>query len=129
MPPGPDPAPSAGTRVNPQILDAVERSTAFVYGPQPQFKGGIPAGNAIAYEKAAQAAALAVQDAADYQRNVLSISTAAQGKALAMMLATEKVSPYAEILGLAVVTALAATVTAGMASSAIVGSLKDFPPN
>ena|SRR2546423_15014633 len=112
--------------ISPQILDAVTQSSAFVFGPQAGT--GTAAGNAIAYEKAAQAAALAVQDAADYQRNVLSISAAAQGKALAMMLATEKVAPYAEILGLAVIASMAATLTAGLASTAITKSLTDFPP-
>jgi hypothetical protein len=112
--------------VNPQILDAVSKSTGFVFNPSTA--PGTAAGNAIAYEKAVQAAALAVQDAADYQRNVLSISTAAQGKALAMMLATKEVLPYAEILALAMVASVAATFTAGMASSEIAKSLKDFPP-
>lgn len=112
--------------VNPQIIDAVKQSSGFVFGPQ--VGAGTAAGNAIAYEKAAQAAALAVQDAADYQRNVLSISAAAQGKALAMMLATEKVVPYGEILGLAIVASLAATFTAAQASTALTGSLADFPP-
>jgi hypothetical protein len=112
--------------VNPQILDAVSKSTGFVFNPSTA--PGTAAGNAIAYEKAVQAAALAVQDAADYQRNVLSISTAAQGKALAMMLATKEVSPYGEILGLAMVASLAAVVTASLASAGISAAIDlDFP--
>ena len=128
--PAPDPAPSSGPMVNTQILDAVAKSTGFVFGPQPDPTAGtgVPAGNAIAYEKAAQAAGLAVQDAADYQRNVLSISTVAQGKALAMMFDTKEVSPYGEILALAMVASLAASVTAGIASISIAEGLKAFPP-
>jgi len=60
MPPGPNDG------VNPQILDAVTKSSGFVFAKQSG--PGTSAGNAIAYEKAVQAAALAVQDAADYQR-------------------------------------------------------------
>jgi hypothetical protein len=115
-------------RVNPQILHAVSKSTGFVFNPSTGTGTGTAAGNAIAYEKAVQAAALAVQDAADYQRNVLSISTAAQGKALAMMLATKEVSPYGEILGLAMVASLGAVVTAGLASAGISAAIDfDFP--
>jgi hypothetical protein len=116
--------------VSPQIIDAVKTSTGFVFGPEPDPTAGtgVPAGNAIAYEKAAQAVALAVQDAADYQRNVLSISTVTQGKALAMMFATKEMSPYLEIFGLALVASLAASFTAGIASTEIAKGLKDFPP-
>jgi len=53
--------------VNPVILDAYN------------------AGSAIGYEKVAQATAYQIQDAADFQRNMLSINGAAQGKAMALM--------------------------------------------
>ena len=79
--------------INPQILDAVSKSTGFVFAPNAGATPAANAGTAIAYEKVAQAAALAVQDATDYQRNVLSISTAAQGKALAMMLPKRRSTP------------------------------------
>ena len=120
-----DGAPALGSMANPQIYDAVATTSGFVFGKQ--LGTGTAAGNAIAYEKAAQAAALAVQDAADYQRNVLSICAVAQGKALAMMFITKTTDPYAEILTLAQAAATAATVVAGAASSAIATSLGEFP--
>jgi hypothetical protein len=43
------------------------------------------AGTPIAYQKASQALAFSVQDAVDYQRNVLSMTSAAEGKALQLM--------------------------------------------
>ena len=84
--------------VNPQILDAVGKSIGFVFAPNAGAPAGSSTGAAIAYQKVAQAAALAVQDATDYQRNILSISTVAQGKALALMFAEKTIDPYAAIL-------------------------------
>jgi coenzyme F420-reducing hydrogenase alpha subunit len=43
----------------------------------------------IAYQKAAQAAAFAVQDAADYLRNIMTIASTAQGVALKLFLETK----------------------------------------
>jgi len=128
--------PSTSPGVNSQIVDAVRKSTGFVYGLEPvgtASEAGVQqfnAGTSIAYEKAAQAAALAVQDATDYQRNVMSVSAVAQGKALAMMLAdpataTQYLTPYV----LALVGSFAAGVTASLASVEAGKALQAFPKN
>ncbi len=118
---------SSPSPVNQQILDAVTSSTGFVFGPNVGNGSAANAGTAIAYQKVAQAAALAVQDATDYQRNVLSISTAAQGKALAMMLTEKTINPYAEILLLAMIASIGAAVTAGAVHTVAAEVAKDFP--
>lgn len=113
-------------KVNAQILDAVTQSTQFLgLGASPP---SATASGAIAFAKAAQAAALSVQDATDYQRNIMSISTVAQGKALAMMFADEaKIEQYAMIFVLAAVAPMAAALTAAVvceAEAVTVGSFK-----
>lgn len=113
--------------VNPQILDAVGKSIGFVFAPNAGGAAGASAGAAIAYQKVAQAAALAVQDATDYQRNVLSISTVAQGKALALMFAEKKVDPYAEILQLAIQASSSAVKIFGEVNAAAVTVATTFP--
>jgi len=124
----------ATTFVNPQILDAVKQSTTYALGFEtlPSVKNDrsnrVSAGGAIAYDKAAQAAALAVQDAADYQRNVLSVSNVAQAKALAMMFADKQNIPqYATIFVLAIAGSLAASVTAGQVGVQMDTMLEKFP--
>jgi hypothetical protein len=88
----------------------------------------VSAGAAIAYDKATQAAALAAQDAADYQRNMLSISTTVQGKAMAMMLASSGMSEPALIAyAMALVSSLAAPIAAGMAAESVAKVLPEFP--
>lgn len=128
------PAPASTAAVNQQILGAVQASTDFVFGLKSQLpalnKDGsrLSSGAAIAYEKAAQAAAIAVQDAADYQRNVMSISTVAQGKALAMMLADKsKIEQATTVLTLAMVASMAAAVTAGQVGTEQTKMLAAFP--
>lgn len=123
----PPPPPPPPPPLNPQIVDAVSTSTGFVFGPMASAAAGSNAGTAIAYEKVAQAAALAVQDGTDYQRNVLSISTVAQGKALAMMFAEKTVTPYAEILLLAIVASIGATITVGLVNAAATEVASTFP--
>lgn len=119
--------PAAAPPLNTQILDAVSKSTGFVFGPNPGAMPAANAGTAIAYEKVAQAAALAVQDATDYQRNILSISTVAQGKALAMMFAEKTINPYAEILLLAIIASIGAAATTFAVDAVAEGVAKDFP--
>lgn len=123
----PDDVNSPPSAANPQIIDAVGRSTGFVFGPNAGAAPTANAGTAIAYQKVAQAAALAVQDGTDYQRNILSLSTVAQGKALAMMFAEKSVSPYAEILLLAMLAAIGATITVGQIDSAATTAASTFP--
>lgn len=66
-------------KVNPLIVDAVQQTTTFV------LDNAGKEGKAIGYQKAAQAAAFAVQDATDYIRNIMTISMTAQGIALQKM--------------------------------------------
>ncbi len=88
----------------------------------------LSAGQAMAYDKAAQAAAIAFQDAADYQRNVLAVSNAAQGKALAMMFIDQANRlNYAEIFAVALVGSIMAPIVAGMAADALTKPLSNFP--
>ncbi|WP_372784952.1 hypothetical protein [Phenylobacterium sp.] len=125
------------TAVNPQIVDAVQLSTEYALGfgalntQDADPSTAVSAGAAIAYDKAVQAAALAVQDAADYQRNVLAISTAVQGKAMALILANPAaVDPDSGpvwAFGMAVLSSLVAPVTAGLASLAITEAVTKFP--
>lgn len=119
-----DPPPPA---VNAQILDAVGKSIGFVFAPNAGAPAGSSAGAAIAYQKVAQAAALAVQDATDYQRNILSISTVAQGKALALMFAEKKVDPYAEILQQAIQASTSAVKIFGDVGTAAAAVANSFP--
>lgn len=90
--------------------------------------GAAASGAAIAYDKVAQAAALIVQDAADYQRNALALCTAAQGKALALMLQDPA---KIEQLGIAYVMAMmgsaAASTTAALISEQAAAMLRNFP--
>ena len=126
--------PDPSSQVNAQILDAVSKSTAFAFGLenqlQPPVKDGtrLSSGAAIAFEKVAQASAFAIQDATDYQRNVLSMSNVAQGKALAMMFVDKQNIPkYAEILVLAILASVAATFTAGEAGTLATKTVTNFP--
>lgn len=87
------PETTAPDAMNQQILDAVQNSTEYAFGLKasllPPVDNGtrLSSGAAIAFDKAAQAAALSIQDASDYARNVMSIASVAQGKALAEILA------------------------------------------
>lgn len=126
----PDAAP---TVVNPQIIDAVKQSTAFALGFAPLGAQDsdpsklVSAGAAIAYDKAVQAAALAVQDATDYQRNVLSLSAAVQGKAMAMVLAEQDVEEALLAFAMALVSSVAAPFVAGEAAAKITTAISTFP--
>ena len=124
---------SAPTVVNPQIIDAVTQSTAFALGFAPLGAQTsdpsklVSAGAAIAYDKAVQAASLAVQDAADYQRNVLSLSAAVQGKAMAMILAEQDLEGAVVAFALALVSSFAAPIAAGEAATKITTAVTTFP--
>lgn len=125
----------ADDAVNPQIVDAVTTSTEFALGfadlgtQTTVADTRISAGVAISYDKAAQAAAISVQDAADYQRNMLSISTAVQGKAMAIILASPAAPPEGALIAyaLGLVSSFAAPVAAAVAAESVVLSLKTFP--
>lgn len=130
--------------VNKQIVEAVKKSTDFVFG-QPEEKSTTAAtagsgdlapkydaAKAIAYEKVAQAVAYGVQDATDYQRNILSMSSVAQGKALAKMFEDvaeedlEALGMHAAIFILAIVGSVAAGATAGFIGTEEADTLSKF---
>jgi hypothetical protein len=121
--------------VNGQILDAVEKATEFAFGlhdytAPSDISNRLSAGGAIAYEKAAQAAALAFQDATDYQRNIFAMSAAAQGKALAAAFAAtdqQTLLKYGGIFVAAILGSLAATLTSDVAQLGAGATLKQFP--
>ena len=119
--PTPTPGPQPPSAVNAQIVDAVDKSTSYALGFAPlgpQTDPGTPvsAGAVIAYDKAVQAAALSVQDAADYQRNVLSLSAAVQGKAMAMLLAEPENVALLVPFAVALVSSMVAPISAGLAA-------------
>ena len=96
------------TEVNGQIVDAVKTSTSAVMGSFKDYPGNTvsPAhgtttvyANTIAYPKVSQAAAFAVQDATDYLRNIMTMSTTAQGVIFKLMVENEAKAPlYIPIL-------------------------------
>lgn len=74
-------------RVNSQILDAVRQTRNAVRIDAGDTSKVLDAG--VGYQKASQAAALAVQDATDYLRNVMTIASTAEGMALKLMIETK----------------------------------------
>ncbi len=107
-------------------------STEFAFGLNNELQTSsgserLSAGVAIAYDKAAQAAALGVQDATDYERNVLSISSAAQGKALAMILAGDNVPDAAIAFVLSLISSVVAPIVVFETGEAQTNMLKNFP--
>jgi hypothetical protein len=118
--------------VNDQIMGAVQATTEFSFGLTSQLNNStgttrLSAGVAIAYDKAAQAAALGVQDATDYERNVLSISSATQGKALAMILAGDNIENAAIAFVLALVASVVAPIVVAEVGMAQTHMLDNFP--
>jgi hypothetical protein len=87
------PAPTGGSgALNAQIVAAVNTTNKEV------LQYAEKEAQSIAYQKVAQAAAFAVQDATDYLRNVEAIALAAQGVALKLMIEKETTSPYSDIM-------------------------------
>jgi hypothetical protein len=108
--------------VAPAIVDAVNQSQLATMAPQVVLTGG--AGKA--YALAAQAAAIAVQDAVDALRGAATTANAASGAALAQFLASGdprylEALPQAQALVKNAIDNFAAT---GAAASAV---LKSFP--
>jgi AAA15 family ATPase/GTPase len=128
---------AGGTEVTPplnsQIIEAVQRSTNFVFGLENDFQShpstgtALSSGAVIAYEKVAQAAAYALQDAVDYQRNMLSITGAAQGKAIAMIIAGVNVDNATKALAAATAAATDAIANVAAISTNIDAMLTGFP--
>ncbi len=134
-------------KVNPQIVDAVDVSSQYAFGILPDYPsssggGGGGAGAAgplanagapIAYQKAAQALAFSVQDAVDYQRNILSMTAAAEGKALQLMFEDiaeqnlEALGEHAVVYILSMLGGLAGGLVAEQITTASGKALAEFP--
>src|ERR1700741_1797935 len=119
--------------VNAQIIDAVQASTEFAFGlnntlTDPPVTGSrLSAGVAIAYDKVAQATSLAIQDATDYERNVLAISSATQGKAMAMMLAGVNEKQAIVAFGMALIASFVAPIVAGEIGVIQTNTINNYP--
>jgi len=105
--------------LNQQIVATVDFTKAAVLDT------AVQEGQSIAYQKVAQAAAFAVQDATDYLRNVQTIATAAQGVALSLMIET-KDPFYASVLTEAQKAVTAAQTNFAAVGTAASGVVKDF---
>lgn len=118
---GPD-TPAAGNDtapISPYVVKAVQLSQTNVVDVAQQ------EGASIAFQKVAQAAAFAVQDATDYLRNVQTISTAAQGVALTLMLETKNPF-YATVLAAAQEAVVAAQANFAAVGDAASTTVSDF---
>ena len=117
--------------VNSQILSAVENSTKFAFGYGSDIQAGaepLSAGAQIAFNKAAQAASYAVQDALDYQRNMMTILSTVQGQAFAIMFADEsKIPQMAAILAAAAAQMTLTTEAFSAVSTAAAEVASTFP--
>ena len=110
------------TNVNAQIVDMIDHSQRATMAPQIVLTGG--AGKA--YQAVAQAAAIAIQDAADALRNATTVANAASATALSQFLASGDpryldALPY---VGAMIDKAIADFEAIGTAAS---GMLKNFP--
>ncbi len=108
--------------VNGQILAAVETTNAAVLDVAEK------EAQSIAYQKVAQAAAFAVQDATDYLRNVEAIALAAQGVALKLMIEQDKVDQYATIMTKAQEAVTAAQKNLQSVGDSATAVTNEFPP-
>lgn len=103
--------------VNAQIIDAVSQTNAAVMSTAAN------QGAATAYQKVAQAAAFAIQDATDYSRNIENVAMTAQGVIVAKMLESEANIPiYTPVLATLQEMVIAASTnlaTVGVTATAI----------
>jgi hypothetical protein len=132
-PEAPADAEPANSTVNAQIIDAVQASTEFAFGlnntlTNPAVTGSrLSAGVAIAYDKVAQATSLAIQDATDYERNVLAIASATQGKALAMILAGVNEKQAITAFVAALIASIVAPIVAGEIGAIQTHTMTNYP--
>lgn len=110
--------------VNSQIVDAVKQTRDAVRIGSSDTSKVIDSG--IAYQKASQAAAFAVQDATDYLRNIMAISSTAQGMALKLLLETKDPS-YSQILTQAQTAVTMAATNLETVGMSAISVATDFP--
>ena len=109
--------------VNAELIDVINQAQAAAMSPQVVLTSG--AGKA--YQAVAQSAALAIQDAADALRNASTIAAAANGAALAQMLATPPNPAAAEALKAAQTMMTRAIADYAAIGAAAAAMLKEFP--
>ncbi len=117
-------------KVNAQIVDSVEKSRQFALGPSAGNGSSSVAqatGAGKAYQSVAQSTAIAVQDAADYLRNMGTITSTTIGVAFAEWMVTKEPSPYKDIIQQATETMGAATATFGAIGKAATTVVQNYP--
>lgn len=108
--------------VNAQIIDAVNQTNKAVMG------SAANQGAATAYQKVAQAAAFAIQDATDYSRNVENIAMTAQGVIVAKMLEDQSNIPvYTPVLATLQEMVVAASVNLATVGTTATAIATEFP--
>lgn len=113
---------SSAGGVNAQILDAVNQTTSIMMDNAPS------EGAAVAYQKVAQAAAFAVQDATDYNRNMENIAMAAQGVIVTKMLEDQSNIPiYTPVLVILQDMVVAATTNMATVGTTSAATVAGFP--
>jgi len=113
---------SSGAGVNAQILDAVTQTNSIMMENAPS------EGAAVAYQKVAQAAAFAVQDATDYNRNMENIAMAAQGVIVTKMLEDQSNIPiYTPVLVILQDMVTAATTNMATVGTTSAATVAGFP--
>lgn len=110
-----------------RILETVRR-VAELAGAGPAATSQVSPAATTSRTVALHAAALAAQDAADYQRNILALSAAVQGKAMALLLDGRTDPANATgAFSLAAAAALLAPISASLAAAAIAEVTEKFP--
>ncbi|OEJ65139.1 hypothetical protein BEN30_15775 [Magnetovibrio blakemorei] len=108
--------------MNAQIVDAVNQTNKAVMG------SAANQGAATAYQKVAQAAAFAVQDATDYSRNIENIAMTAQGVIVAKMLEDQSNIPvYTPVLATLQEMVVAASVNLATVGTTATAIATEFP--
>ena len=118
-------------KVNAQIVDSIEKAQKFTMGPVAPGNGKSSvvkaSGAGKAYQSVAQSTAIAIQDAADYLRNMGTITSTTIGVAFAEWMVTKKEKPYKDIIEQATKTMNGATKTFGEIGSAAATVLQEYP--
>jgi len=108
--------------VNAQIIDAVSQSNAAV------LDNAASQGAVTAYQKVAQAAAFAIQDATDYSRNIENVAMTAQGVIVAKMLESEANIPiYTPVLATLQEMVIAASTNLATVGTTATAIATEFP--
>jgi hypothetical protein len=113
------------SRVNAQVLDAVQDTQKAVNSPEIVWESG--AGKAFQF--VAQATAMAVQDATDNLRNVSTISTTAIAMAMTQLMSSGDVQTWGPVIATAQALVQASAADLQTIGENAAGVLRDFPPS